>query len=151
MCGIAVYLGQCQCQLELDKIKHKMKVESQQLSPEKPAGRGQENDGENKLLPLAQEKAYQSCEYAIQKEPELADKTDRDVYNWLKENGTADYKFPDFETWSRYVRAGRKHYGIHRNLPRTGREIKAPKASDDPDLVQQISNQYTQKRIKPDF
>lgn len=67
------------------------------------------------------EKAYQSYQYAIEKNPDFAGKKDKEVYTWLKNNGIDDYTLPAFETWQRYVREGRKHYGTSKNTPRAGR------------------------------
>lgn len=69
----------------------------------------------------SEEKAYQSFEYAVSRmhpPPE----TDREAYNWLCEHfDQQDYHLPDFETWERYVRAGRKHHGTQKNTPRQRR------------------------------
>lgn len=124
---------------EFKKIQKVVEVEKKQ----ELAGRGENVNDEDIILPPAQEKAYQSYWYAIKKCSEIANKKDKDVYLWLKENGPADYDLPSFNTWSRYVRDGRKLHGTHKNSPRAGRETKVPKANDDPDLIQQISNQYT--------
>jgi hypothetical protein len=67
------------------------------------------------------EKAYQSYQYAIEKNPDFAGKKDKEVHTWLKNNGIDDYTLPAFETWQRYVRKGRKHYGTSKNTPRAGR------------------------------
>ena len=100
---------------------------------------------DTKLAP-AEEKAYQSYEYAIKKWPDLAGKTDKNVHDWLSENGIPDYDMPSFETWTRQLRTGRKHYGTNKNTPRAERESNVPKVKNDPDLLKQMSNQYT----KPD-
>lgn len=93
--------------------------------------------------------AYQSYEYAIQQSPELAERTDKDVYDWLKKHGMPgeeQYDLPSFETWSRYVRAGRKANNAQKNTSRNGRFVRAGNAAEDPELLKQISSQYS----KPD-
>ncbi len=88
----------------------------------------QEESDSTPLSP-AQEKAYRSYEIAEHKLSELgADQvTDANAYSWLKEHGVVpadcddDYDLPAFETWQRYVRAGRSHYSTNKNSPRAGR------------------------------
>jgi hypothetical protein len=99
----------------------------------------------NKPRP-AQEKAYQSYCMAINKNPSLADGTDKDVHKWLKENGPNDYRLPMFDTWAKQVRAGRKFYGTQKNIPRAGRNTSVIKAKHNPAILLEISNQYQ----KPD-
>ncbi|HAW27486.1 MAG TPA: hypothetical protein DCY03_05105 [Planctomycetaceae bacterium] len=72
------------------------------------------------------EKAYQSYQLA---EIRLEKCTDKEAYEWLTENGPGEYAPPPLETWLRYVRAGRKHYGANKNSPlagRSGRSIVGP-------------------------
>ncbi len=65
------------------------------------------------------ERAYRSFESACREaESEL---TCRQAYEWLQDAGSDDYLLPSFETWSRYVREGKKHYGTQTNSPRAGR------------------------------
>ena len=47
--------------------------------------------------------------------------TNREAYEWLQEHGPDGYSLPAFETWSRYVRGGQRHYGTQKNTPRAGR------------------------------
>jgi hypothetical protein len=52
--------------------------------------------------------------------------TDKNAYDWLRENGSDEYNLPKFSNWSRYVREGRKHEQLQKNKPlagRTGRSI----------------------------
>ena len=124
-------------------IYSEAKIELDRLT--KPAKIKQETSGnaeDTKLAP-AEEKAYQGYEYAIKKWPDLAGKTDEKVHVQLSEDGIADYDPPSFDTWTRQLRTARKHYGTNKNTPRAGRESNAPKANNDPDLIKQISNQYT--------
>lgn len=90
------------------------------------------------------EKAYQSYDHAISKNPKLADETDKKAYDWLKQHGIPDYTLPAFETWKRYVRAGRKHYGTSKNAPRRGRKPKTAIDVSDP-AVKQITNKFNSK------
>lgn len=80
----------------------------------------------NSGLTQAERAAYQSYNYAISKEPKLADTKDNEIYNWLKENGiTEEYELPSRETWKRQVRSGRKHHGTQKNTPRAGRTSRS--------------------------
>ncbi len=75
------------------------------------------------MLP-AHHRAYQSFERAIKERPDLAEGTDREVYDWLAENDPDpdhDYELPAFETWARYVREARKALNRRKNTPRYGR------------------------------
>ena len=102
--------------------------------------------GDREKIPSpAVEKAYRSYGYAIDKKPQLADAKDKEVYNWLVENGIDDYSIPAFETWQRYLRAGRKHYGTSKNAPRAGRYLKTAISVTDP-----AAHQITNKFDKPD-
>jgi hypothetical protein len=99
--------------LACDDLLGMLKPESEQPQEQKeeaPSG-----------LPPAREKAYQSYQYAVAVETNYNLKTDREVYDWLKDNGHSDYELPAFETWQRYVRDGRKYYGTPKNTPRAGR------------------------------
>lgn len=81
---------------------------------------------ESKLSKL-HESAYQSFQMA-QAASDL-ELTDRQAYDWLMENGPPEYELPEFDTWQRYVREGRKFYGTQKNTPRggrTGRSIVSP-------------------------
>lgn len=75
-------------------------------------------NGNDQSLSVVSERAYQSFRLA---EAQIGDATDREAYDWLKENGPEGYELPAFETWKRYVRQGRKHYGAQKNRPRSGR------------------------------
>ena len=61
--------------------------------------------------------------------------TNREAYAWLQEHGLDDYSLPKYETWERYVRSGRSHYGTQKNTPRagrTGRSIVAAEQIESP-------------------
>jgi hypothetical protein len=81
-----------------------------------------------RVLTKAHRLAYNSYEYAIKTNPKLADAKDRDVYNWLRENGSDEenYQLPSFETWLRYIGKGRTVLGTQKNTRcygKTGRSI----------------------------
>ncbi|MHC4496425.1 MAG: hypothetical protein ACYSYM_11455, partial [Planctomycetota bacterium] len=74
------------------------------------------------------DQAYRSYEYAEEQliETGRAQKTviDKQAYDYLREHGfkgADDYKLPDFPTWQRYVRGGRRKYGTQKNAPRASR------------------------------
>jgi hypothetical protein len=56
--------------------------------------------------------AFLSHKLAIQQNPQLATKTQQDVYDWIKENGVEiegqQYILPVFSTWSSYLRAANR-------------------------------------------
>jgi hypothetical protein len=88
------------------------------------------------------EKAYQSYQYAEEKTGNTL--TDRQAYDYLKKHAVENiegFVLPDFNTWQRYVRAGRRHYGAQKNTTRTGREIKSSIPVNDPD-VKQITSKF---------
>ena len=85
-----------------------------------------------KELPRSFLVAYQSFTYAEANMPQPPE-TDREAYDWLMENfpDVEEYTLPEFHTWVRYVREGRKHHGTQKNTPRPGREGRSiVKASD---------------------
>jgi len=67
-------------------------------------------------LPLSCQRAYQQFKGA---EERLGEVTDKEVYDWLKDDN--DTQLPPFDTWTRYLRAARRHYGTQKNTPRAGR------------------------------
>ena len=81
-----------------------------------------ESGGNDKSsLPKAERLAYESYRHAVSKNPNLADATDDDAYDWIKENGPDDYELPSRQTWKRQVRFGRNYHGTQKNAPRVGR------------------------------
>lgn len=77
---------------------------------------------DNRTLIPCQKAAYASYELAIQKNPQLADATDKKVHEWLRDHcPVEEYDPPEYKTWSRYVRAGRKYHDKRKNNPRAGR------------------------------
>jgi hypothetical protein len=88
------------------------------------------------------EKAYRSYQYAEEKTGNTL--TDRQAYDYLKKHAVENiegFMLPDFNTWQRYVRAGRRHYGAQKNTTRIGREIKSSIPVNDPD-VKQITSKF---------
>ncbi|GAF69797.1 unnamed protein product, partial [marine sediment metagenome] len=91
--------------------------------------------------------AYQSYQYAEKKIDEPV--TDKRAYEYLNEHGMEggkDLELPCFETWQRYVRAGRKHYGTQKNTLRAGRTHG--RSAITPDQIQslsEITSQYTEE------
>lgn len=75
------------------------------------------------------EAAYQSFETAAKSADKLL--SDQEAYNWLKENGPAEYELPEFQTWQRYVRQGRAFYGMQKNAPRGGRKGRSIVSAND--------------------
>lgn len=81
-----------------------------------------EKQGRGRHPTPRQEAAYQSYQEAIRRNPDLAEATDREVHSWVREYGIAEeYTLPAFETWARYVRAGRKYHDARKSTPRAGR------------------------------
>ena len=95
-------------------------------------------------LTKAERLAYQSYEYAISKEPKLADATDDKAYDWLKDNDTPEgYELPlKCYTWKRQVRAGRKQHGTQKNTLRAGRSGRSITQSGQLQSLSEISSQY---------
>jgi len=102
---------------------------------------GKTEDGTQATPAPAIEKAYQSYQDAVAKNSDLADKKDKEAYAWLENNGIDDYTLPAFETWQRYVRAGRKFHHTSKNTPRAGRASKSVVNVNDP-AVKQITNKF---------
>jgi len=98
------------------------------MAPEKAASaKGEQADDTAPssvgLRPSAQ-KAY--GQYSEAKTRNQSLDTDDEVYDWLSENKDDDnkpYKLPRRrDTWKRYIRRARKHYGGQKNSSRAGRE-----------------------------
>jgi len=74
-------------------------------------------------LKPSREKAYNHYQFALEKKPELAEVTDREVYDWLSNNPQTSDEIPSrFDTFAKYLREARKHYGEHKHTPRCSRE-----------------------------
>ncbi len=105
----------------------------------KSAEKKQNGDGLTKVERLA----YQSYEYAVDKNPKLADETDEKAYDWLKQNwSNADYELPTFETWVRYVREGRKAFGKQKNTSRAGRNGRSTINTNQIQSLSEISSRF---------
>jgi len=99
------------------------------------------------------DQAYRSYIYAEKKLLEtFADKqkvTDKEAYDYLNEYGiedTDDYELPNFETWQRYVRRGRRKHGTQKNTFRAGRKYnRSIIKSDQIQSISEISSQYTEE------
>jgi hypothetical protein len=104
-------------------------------------GEGGKTGDREEIPPPTIEKAYRSYEYAISQNPQLANAKDREAYDWLTEKDNDDYPLPVFETWQRYLRAGRKYYGASKNTRRAGRTPKTAISVTDP-AVHQITSKF---------
>jgi len=82
----------------------------------KEVGSGDKQEGQ--ALPPCYKKAYLSYQYAMEKS---GLKTDSELYNWLKEYGFEEYELPAKETWTRYVKEGRRVNETNKNTPRAKR------------------------------
>ncbi|MGC1276397.1 MAG: hypothetical protein WBC44_22060 [Planctomycetaceae bacterium] len=73
-------------------------------------------------LKPAEERAWQAYKLAESKWDAAGGRmTDEAAWDWLKEHGPDEYDPPGFETFGRYVRAGRAAHGAGVNHPRAGR------------------------------
>jgi len=111
----------------------------------KPAEPGQAEADEKTSTALrrAERLAYESNEFALSENPNLAGATDDKVYVWLKENGAPEeYELPSCQTWKRQVRAARKYHGTQKNTPRAGRDGRSTIKSDQIQSLSEISSQY---------
>jgi hypothetical protein len=86
------------------------------------------------------EMAYQS--YCLAEQKLGANVAKQRAYDWLKEEGLAEYELPDFENWARYVRLGQRHYRTQKNSPRAGRT--------GPSIVRAEDIEPPKNRMKPD-
>jgi hypothetical protein len=64
-------------------------------------------------LTVTQEKAYRTYQRAVEKNPALAEATDAKVYSWLGKRGE---RLPLFDTWVRYIRAGRRLFDTRKRV-----------------------------------
>ena len=132
-----------------NKLSSDESLEDLEKVKSKPAGAGLDREGEadnndTDGLTKAERLAYQSYEYAIQKNCELADTTDNSVYDWLKENGTPDeYELPpSCDTWKRQVRTGRKAHGTQKNTSRAGRNGCSTMNTNQIQSLSEISSRF---------
>ncbi len=83
--------------------------------------RAEHREGGSQILRKSVKLAYLSYQHAMER-IESVNPTDDEVYEWLKErSGPDEYRPPSCETWKRYVRIARKHYGKQKNRPRPSR------------------------------
>lgn len=88
-------------------------------------------------LSVGEQKAYQSYVHAelnLDKDDDVRKITDREAYQWLKDFGPEGYELPPFDSWVRYVRKGRKHYGSQKNSPRGNRGARSAIPADKLEL-----------------
>ncbi len=81
-----------------------------------------ETDPERSELTDCCKSAYDMHTEAVRMYPDLANATDKQVYEWLVNHGIDGYKMHwSFETWSRYVRKARNDLNQSKHSPRAGR------------------------------
>jgi hypothetical protein len=76
-------------------------------------------------LPIPVARAYQSYTWAVDQNPVLEGRTDRAAYDYIVEFGCPlyeDIEIHSFDTWSKYVRMGRRAHGKQKKQSRAGRE-----------------------------
>jgi hypothetical protein len=89
---------------------------------QQPPATGASEQGEGDALPPSRQKAYGQYLDAVRQNPELANATDRAVYDAVKERLDAGESLPTLETWSKYLRAARTYHAANKYQPRAGRE-----------------------------
>ena len=94
--------------------------ESLQTKDSRPGDPRQNADAK---LPERFEDAYEG--YKLAAATLGGNPTDKQAYEWVqdavKAKGYSEEQLPDFETWQRYLRGARRHYGEQKNSPRYGR------------------------------
>lgn len=108
-----------QLSAELNKLARYRTILSEAVKPSDTVGQATTTTHDS--LGPSQEKAYCSYLWACSECSALAGKVDDDVYEWLLENGPAEYELPSRETWKRYLRDGRKWHGTQKHQRRSGR------------------------------
>jgi DNA-binding NtrC family response regulator len=85
----------------------------------------EEEGAEARRLPPSREKAYQLFRWALEQSPDLADRSDAEVFDWLQRDPRVEGEgLPDrSDTFERYLREARTHYDDHKHLPRAGRPL----------------------------
>ncbi|MDA1053798.1 MAG: hypothetical protein O3C40_25395 [Planctomycetota bacterium] len=85
-----------------------------------------------KPLPLAREKAYRWCCWAIEQDPGPASHEDRDVHDFLLNHPESCDEIPKkFSTFRTYVSEARKHFDRLKHNPRSGRNYGGSVASEN--------------------
>lgn len=110
-------------------------------SPQKNIDAVNDDDKVSALTP-SQQTAYQSCQFA---ESKIGKCTDREAYDWLREEGPQEYDLPAFDTWRRYVRAGRKLHGAQKNTSRKGRIGRSVIKGNEIESLAEVTSQCKQK------
>jgi len=108
-------------ELSLDPVQAERDPESVHTrESESPASK---NGASEETSPPRLVRAWNLYQEAMTEKPELAAKTDRDVYEWIAENliENGDPGLPEFATFSRYIREGRLRTGQQKHQPRGGR------------------------------
>jgi hypothetical protein len=80
-----------------------------------------EGTGTAPALSPSRHKAYGQYLWAVSRNAALVGATDRQVYDWLRENGK-DESLATFATWGRYLREARAFHDAQKNTPRIGRK-----------------------------
>lgn len=84
-------------------------------------GSGNYRRKHNRLKP-SQQKAYNQYKAAIEREPRLAEATDKEVYEYVEANLLDDGEtLRKVDTWKSYVQKARSAEGKRKNQPRVGR------------------------------
>lgn len=74
---------------------------------------------------------------------------DDQAYDWVKEH-CKEYDLCSRDTWKRHLGAARLATNTQKHKPRKKAAGTHPTPKDDPDLLWQISNQYTRQPAKPE-
>lgn len=109
---------------ELDELiaaKVDDKVENESANQDQPPATGAGEQGEGKTLSPSRAKAYGQYLHAVGRNPELANATDREVYNAVKEQLDSGETLPTYATWTKYVRDARAHHDANKHRSRAGR------------------------------
>lgn len=85
-------------------------------------GEGADGRRGTKKLSPSRQKAYGQFLDAVRRNPELANATDREVYDAITEQLDRDETVPSFDTWSKYLREARTHHDANKYQRRAGRE-----------------------------
>lgn len=117
-------------ELALDWLRRKVERDTKQnVAHESKAQSIVSGDGKKELDAIvgSMEKrlklAYLAAQYAEQMNSKQL--SDRQSFDWLKENGVEGYTLPGFDTFTDYLTKARKHMGEQRKTPRAGRPNKS--------------------------
>jgi hypothetical protein len=91
-------------------------------SDSQPPATGTREKDEGATLAPSRQKAYGQYLDAVRRNPELANATDRDVYDAVKEQLDSGETLPSFATWTRYLRDARDYHDANKSKSRAGRE-----------------------------